>query len=272
MPKILIIALCIFLAPNLAISQESFPSIAPQHQPEIELIVIDPGIGGGNFGAAACDIDVSATDINLQISKQVAERIEKDLRLEVVLTRDDDTDRSLEERASIANAKQADLFISISVNASENPSASGIEGFYLNLTTDTKDIRGEVTENTKNSKDSDDMQSILLDLMQSSKLQESEILAKNIQNTLFRQMSEKHSTVIDRGIKQAPFYLLMATQMPAVAIYPGFLTNPHECKLLASSDYQKQISIGIVAGLQSFMDERRTQPNNVADPKSRSAN
>ena len=271
MPKIFVTLLCIFLAPHLAISQESFPSIASQYQPEIKLIVIDPGLGGGKFGAAACDSEVSASDINLQISKQVAERLE-DLNLKVVLTRDDDTDPSLEQRASIANANQADLFISISVNTSEKPSASGIESFYLNLTTDTEAIQGEATKNTDKSKDTDDMLSIFLDLMQSSKLQESEILAKNIQNELFRQMSEKHSTVIDRGIKQAPFYLLMATQMPAVAIYPGFLTNPHECKLLASSDYQKQISIGIVTGLQSFINERRTQPINVADPKNRSAN
>lgn len=102
-------------------------------------------------------------------------------------------------------------------------------------------------------------------------MQESKVLANNVQGHLYRQVMMKHTTVRNRGIKQAPFYVLLGAQMPAVMIQTGFITNNSECKLLSSDKYQEEISIGIVVGLRAFIEERRTQPVNPADPKNRSA-
>jgi len=272
MLRIIITIICICLAPNLCNSQENSKSIDRTSQPEIDVIVIDPGFGGNESGPVGCNANAIAKNINLQISKRVSERIKKELGYKVILTREIDGDMTLEERTAIANTNNADLFISIHLNASENPLASGIETFYLNLSSDNEAIKIAAQENASSPKNVANLQSILSDLMQNTKLQGLKLLAENIQENLYMQTTLEYPAVKTRGIKQAPLYVLLTSQMPAVVIYPGFITNTDECRLLVSETYQEKISIGIVAGIRDYLNESRTQPVNVADPKSRSAN
>jgi N-acetylmuramoyl-L-alanine amidase len=242
-------------------------SIAHSLQTKVKLIAIDPGFGGDKTGPSGYCDNVFAKNINLQIAKKVAERIKNNLKIDVILTRVDDSNISLEERASIANTENADLLLSIQVNGSSYPSASGIETYILNLLTSPDVIRSASSKIAQNSNNISEMDSIIQDLMQNSKVNESNNLAINIQKFLIKQLKENDINTRNRGIKHAPFYILLAAQMPAIIVQPGFITNPDECKLLRTYEYQNEISTGIVNGLRAFINERSTQPVNSADPK-----
>ncbi len=260
MLRLTISIICICLAPILCNSQENNKFIRPVPQHEIEVIAIDPGFGGNESGPVGCDASAIAKNINLQIAKRVADRIRKEFGHKVILTREIDASLTPEERTTIANTNNADLYISIHVNASENFSASGIETFCLNLTPDKDAIKIAAQENATSTKNIADLQSILTDLMHNAELHESKLLAKTIQENIYRQAKLVYPSLKNRGVKQAPLYVLLASQMPAVVIYTGFITNENECKLLVSQKYQELISIGIVEGIRTFINERRTQP------------
>ena len=144
---------------------------------------------------------------------------------------------------------------------------SGIETFLLNLAPDPDAIRITVVDNALNPKDIADMHSILSDLMQNSSVYESELLAKEVHRNLYGSLERKHKNVNNRGVKQAPFYILLGAEMPSIVVEVGFITNPNECKLLSSDEYQDDISIGILEGIKNFIEVKRTQPVNSADPK-----
>jgi len=240
--------------------------IADSLQTKVRLIAIDPGFGGNRSGPAGCDNKIYAKDVNLQIAEKVAERIKKDLGINVLLTRDDDVDVSLEERCNFANTNKADIFISISTNGTENPAASGIETYFLNLKSDSGSIRIAATENSRSEKNAAELEAVLTDLLQNTKENESDLLANSVQSHLCDKLKEKNKKIKDRGTKKAPFYVLLGAEMPAIVVNPGFITNPTECKLLSSREYQDDISIGIVNGIRAFMLERTTQP--VTSPES----
>ena len=246
-------------------------SIVRKLQAQIDLIVIDPGFGGNQTGPSGCDGVVFAKDINLQISKKLAEGIKNSLNINALLTRESDAALSLEARATFANVNEADLLISIHTNGSDNSSVSGIETFLLNLAPDPDAIRITVVDNALNPKDIADMHSILSDLMQNSSVYESELLAKEVHRNLYGSLERKHKNVNNRGVKQAPFYILLGAEMPSIVVEVGFITNPNECKLLSSDEYQDDISIGILEGIKNFIEVKRTQPVNSADPKGRAA-
>ncbi len=271
MVKPILIFISILLIPIWCNASDLSQSIAYSLQTKIELIAIDPGFGGEKNGPYGCGENVFAKIINLQIAKKLAERIKNDLKIDVILTRGNDTNISLEKRATIVNTENADLLVSIQTNGSKYPSASGVETYILNIVTDSEVIRIASSANAQNSKDIAEMDSILQDLWQNSKVNESNILAKNVHKYLINQLKENDITIRNRGIKQAPFYILLATQMPTIIVQPGFITNPEECKLLRSDQYQNEISIGIVKGIRSYIREMLTQPVNSADPKGRAA-
>ena len=246
-------------------------SIAYALQTKIRLIAIDPGFGGKNTGPSGCDKTVFAKTINLQIANKVAKRIKDELEINVILTRSTDKDVSLEVRTNIANTNNADLLISIHTNGSECSSASGIETYTLNLSTDDEVIKMAAIANETNPKNIAELDSIIQDLTQNSKIRESDLLAKNVQKCLINQLGVINTNLKNRGVKQAPFYILLGADMPAIIIQAGFITNPAECKLLESDEYQEEISTGIVKGISAFIKERFTQPENSANPRGRAA-
>jgi N-acetylmuramoyl-L-alanine amidase len=271
MLKAIITILSTMFIPYICNAADITPSIVHALQTKIGLIAIDPGFGGNITGPSGCDNEVFAKTINLQIAKKVATKIEEDLRIDVMLTRNSDEYISLEERTSLANTKNADLLISIHTNGSEYASVSGIETFILNLAIDDEVITIAASKNTKDPKNIAELDSILQELMQYSNVTYSDLLARNVHNHMFEHLREKNENLLNRGIKQAPFYILLGSVMPSIIIETGFITNPEECKLLSSEDYQEDISIGIVEGVRAYINEILTQPVNSADPKCRAA-
>ncbi len=183
----------------------------------VRRIVIDPGHGGKDPGAIGYNKRIREKNVVLSISKRLAKKIRRRLGCEVIMTRNSDRFLALEERTAIANTKNADLFISIHTNAHKNRRAYGIETYFLNLATDEDAIRVAARENATSRKNISDLETILSDLMQNAKINESSRLAAHVQRALYGNMKKRYSKVKNKGVKQAPFYVLIGAQMPAIA-------------------------------------------------------
>ena len=232
-------------------------SIARQLALGVHRIIIDPGHGGKDYGAPGYFKGVHEKTVVLQIAKRLAEKIKRDLGCDAFLTRSSDKYLALEERTAIANTKRADLFISIHANASRNKRASGIETYFLNLTTDDESISVAARENATSEKNISELQTILNDLMRNAKINESSRLAASVQRSLFKSISKKYNRVRNKGVKRAPFYVLIGAHMPAILIETSFISNKTECRRLTDKKYQETLCDGIVNGIREYMEEIR---------------
>jgi N-acetylmuramoyl-L-alanine amidase len=231
-------------------------ALAKQLALGVSRIIIDAGHGGHDYGAPGYLKGVHEKDVVLQISRRLAKKIRKELKYEVYLTRNSDKFLTLEERTAIANTKNADLFISIHTNSHRNRRAFGIETYFLNLATDDDAIRVAAMENATSTKNISDLQTILSDLMQNAKINESSRLAGYIQSSMVRHLrSKRYSRIKDKGVKQAPFYVLLGAQMPAVLVETSFISNPRECKRLINPQYQERLCEAIVQGIRTYIKE-----------------
>jgi len=231
-------------------------ALAKQLALGVNRIVIDPGHGGRDFGASGYLKGVYEKDVVLKIAKELAKKIRKELQCEVFLTRTRDRYLTLEERTAIANTKNADLFISIHTNAARSRRAFGIETYFLNLATDDESILVAARENATSTKNISDLQTILSDLMQNAKINESSRLAGHVQTALCNCLKKnKYSRINNKGVKQAPFYVLLGAQMPAILIETSFISNPKECKRLINSKYQERLCEAIVDGIKKYIKE-----------------
>jgi N-acetylmuramoyl-L-alanine amidase len=230
-------------------------ALAKQLALGVKTIVIDPGHGGRDYGAPGYYKGVHEKRIVLDISKKLKRRIEQELNCKVYLTRSTDRYLSLEERTAIANTKNADLFISIHTNSAEDRRAYGIETYFLNLATDDEAIRVAALENQTSTKNISDLETILNDLMQNAKIHESKGLATSVQTYLNSHMRKSYNRIKNKGVKQAPFYVLLGAQMPAILVETSFISNPRECKRLTTEQYQNHLSEGILKGIQKYIKE-----------------
>ena len=221
----------------------------------VRRIVVDPGHGGKDYGAPGYIKGVHEKDVALQIAKRLAMEIRSKLKCDVVLTRDKDEYLSLEERTAIANTQNADLFISIHTNATADRRAYGIETFILNLATDDEAIRVAARENATSTNNISDLDSILKDLMQNAKVNESTRLASYVQQDILKSLKHKYSSIRSNGVKQAPFYVLLGAQMPSILVETSFISHPRECKRLTNRHYQEQLVHGIVQGVKQYIEE-----------------
>ena len=221
----------------------------------VRRVVIDPGHGGKDPGAPGYVKGVQEKDVTLKMARLLAKRLEKELKCEVLLTRNSDKTLSLEERTALANTKNADLFISIHANAHKNKDVYGIETYYLNLATDDESIRVAARENATSEKNISDLHSILSDLMQNAKINESSRLAAYVQSAMVDNMKSRHSRIRNNGVKKAPFYVLLGAQMPAVLVETAFISNQRECNRLTDSKYQQDICNAIVEGVRNYIKE-----------------
>jgi N-acetylmuramoyl-L-alanine amidase len=229
-------------------------SLAKQLALGVRRIVIDPGHGGKDYGAPGYYKGVHEKNVVLAIANRLANKIRKELKLEVILTRKGDRFLTLEERTAFANTKNADLFISIHTNASRDRRAYGIETYFLNLATDEEAIRVAAMENATSTKNISDLQKILYDLMQNAKINESSRLAGYVQSAMIGHLKNKrYSRVKSKGVKQAPFYVLLGAQMPSILIETAFISNPRECKRLTNPRFQERLSEGIIQGIRSYI-------------------
>jgi N-acetylmuramoyl-L-alanine amidase len=221
----------------------------------VSRIVIDAGHGGKDPGARGYYRGAREKDITLSIAKKLAKKVKARLGCEVILTRDKDQFLTLEERTALANTENADLFVSIHVNAHRNKNAYGTETYLLNLATDEESIRVAAMENATSTKNISDLQTILMELMQNAKINESSRLAGYVQSHMVGHLRKKYSQVKDKGVKQAPFYVLLGAQMPAILVETAFISNPRECKRLMDPNYQDRLCDGIVRGIEKYIQE-----------------
>ncbi len=230
-------------------------ALAKQLALGVRRIVIDPGHGGKDFGAPGHVKGVHEKDITLQISRRLAKKIEKDLGCEVILTRNSDRYLTLEERTAIANTKNADLFISIHTNAAKSSNANGIETYFLNLATDDDAILVAARENATSTKNISDLQSILNDLMFNAKVNESSRMAGHVHESVISRMRSVYPDIRNKGVKQAPFYVLLGAQMPSILVETSFISNPKECRRLTNAKYQDHLCEGIFKGVRKYIIE-----------------
>ena len=217
----------------------------------IRKIVLDPGHGGKDPGAIGSG-GLAEKDLVLAIAKKAAVKLKKEMGFDVVLTRSDDRYVALEDRTSFANAQDADLFISLHMNASHNLEARGIETYYLDNTNDEGSIRLAARENSTSRKSVSDLQFILSDMLQNMKLEDSVSLAHRLQSALVSGMSRKLTDVRDLGVKKALFYVLVGARMPSVLVEMFFITNKIEGPAMSQESYQDAMVDALVEGIAKY--------------------
>ncbi len=222
----------------------------------VHRIVIDPGHGGKDPGAVG--FGLKEKDIVLNVAKKIKKTLEDKNGYKVFLTRDGDVSLSLEERTAIANTKEADLFLSIHVNAHPVTTIRGVETFYLNLATHSEAMRVAALENATSTHNMSEMQDILSELMQNEKINESSQLAEFVQRNMVNGLKKENFYVKDLGVKQAPFYVLIGAAMPAILAELSFITNPEDAQLMKSEKYLQTLADHIVAGVLSYADNQKT--------------
>jgi N-acetylmuramoyl-L-alanine amidase len=226
--------------------------LAAQLGLRVRTVVLDPGHGGKDPGASSNK--VLEKNITLQLAKLVQAKLRRYLPdCKVLLTRSKDVFIPLEERTAFANTKEADLFVSIHVNAAPSDKLNGIETYFLNLATDEESMRVAARENATTQRSLNDLQAILNDLMLNSKINESNRLARMVQKEMLTSVRSKYK-VTDLKVKQAPFYVLIGARMPAVLCEVGFVTNSNERSRLSSEAYLNLLADGIAKGIVKYND------------------
>ncbi len=226
------------------------PSIQkPQQSPTI---VIDAGHGGKDPGALGLK-GIREKDVVLKVARDVGGRLQR-AGYRVVYTRTDDRFLKLEERTIVANRENADLFVSIHANSAPNPKAFGIETYRLARATDKDSAAVAARENSMTgSSDGDLLDDLLTALKLTNKANESTPLAQYVQKSIVNRLSPHWNPFRSIGVKGAPFYVLVGTEMPAILIEIGFVTNPVEAQRLRNDRYLGQLAEGITSGIQEFL-------------------
>ena len=228
-------------------------SLARQLGLSVKRIVIDPGHGGKDPGCVFKG-GIREKDIVLKLAKILALKIEEELGCEAVLTRMDDVFLPLERRTAFANMKKGDLFVSLHINAHRQSDIQGLETYFLNMATDERAVLVAARENSTSEKNISDLQTILNDLMLNTKISESSKLAHEVQNGMVGRLRKSYSAIKSLGVKQAPFYVLIGAEMPAILVETGFITNPSERKRLLSAQYLQRLADGIVGGMKAYIE------------------
>jgi len=172
--------------------------------------------------------------------------------VDVVLTRTDDRFIALEDRTAIANAQDADLFISLHMNASPNGDARGVETYYLDNTTDEASIRLAARENATSRKNVSDLQFILSDMTQNMKLEDSVTLAHHLQNALVGSAGNQLREIKDLGVKKALFHVLVGARMPSVLVEMFFITNRDEARAMSHDRFQNSVVDSLYDGIHQY--------------------
>lgn len=228
----------------------------PQHSPGIRTIVIDPGHGGKEVGAVGPD-GMLEKDITLQLCQKLAAKLAEKTGARVVLTREDDSVVSLDQRTSIANQYNADLFLSVHMNAAVVKDAKGSETYFLSLeASDELARKAADLENaaTGGSSRDADLKLILWDLAQQTYMGESSRFAQTIQEEM-----NAATGVANRGVKQAPFKVLVGATMPAALVEVGFITNPEEEAKLKSAEFQGTMIEALTRAVLRYKSDYETR-------------
>jgi len=225
-------------------------SLAQQLGLEARRVVIDPGHGGHDPGTMGKK-GLREKDLVLDISRRVSKLLVAE-GFEVLMTRNKDVFIPLEERTAIANSNGADLFVSIHVNASRSSRPRGVETYYLNLATTPDAAEVAARENASTTRRLSELNELLQKVMNNSKIEESRELASHVQTQMARGLFKSTRDSRNRGVKTAPFYVLLGAQIPSVLIEVAYLSNRQDEQLLKDAAYRNQIAQSIAQGIRSY--------------------
>src|SRR6266478_6525476 len=230
---------------------------------KISRIVIDPGHGGhdtGTIGPTGLMEKDLCLDVALRLGKIIQQRLPG---AEVVYTRSDDTFIPLEERTRVANESKADLFISIHANSSHDHAARGIETYYLNLKGSPDAMEVASRENATAQQSIHDLEDIVKKIARSEKIDESREFAADIQESLAKRIQKLNKTVKDRGVRKAPFVVLVGADMPSILTEISFLSNPADERLLKNPEHRQRVAEGLYQGVANYLQSLNSMTLNV---------
>ena len=221
--------------------------------PLAPIIFIDPGHGGHDPGAIGPS-GLAEKTVALDVAKELRQFIQQEMpQYRVVLTREHDVFVPLAERARMANAQQARVFISIHTNSSPRREASGVETWYLSFAASARAKKIAARENMMSEQQLSTLELILRDMHETDRINQSAVLALSTQQALAEYLAAHYAGVIRRGVEGAPFAVLHRTMMPSVLVETGFISNPHEEARLRTQPYQRALAQGILRGLRQFL-------------------
>jgi len=216
-------------------------------------VAIDPGHGGKDIGTHGPS-GLNEKDVVLDVARRLGSLIEDRLGSEVVYTRSDDTFIPLEERTRIANDRKADLFLSIHANSSPFRTAAGVEMYYLNFTTSKAALDVAARENAGSGRSIYDLKELLAKIALKDKIDESREFALRLQTSLSTLETKGNTAAKNRGLKKAPFIVLIGASMPSVLAEIGFLTNSGDETMLRKSEHRQKIAEALYKGVANYAD------------------
>jgi N-acetylmuramoyl-L-alanine amidase len=228
---------------------------------KIGRIVIDAGHGGHDSGTLGAD-GIEEKDVVLDVALRLGKLLHDRLGAEVVYTRDDDTFVPLETRTAIANKAQADLFISVHANSSSDPSVKGVEVYYLNFTSDPEAMKVAGRENAVSTESVHELSDLVKKIALKDKIDESKELAADVDASLYAGLRKGNSELRNRGVKKAPFVVLIGANMPSILAEISFVTNPDTAEKLETPEYRERVAESLYKGVAVY-----AQGINGAKPK-----
>lgn len=234
----------------------------------VRRIVIDAGHGGHDSGTLGPD-GVDEKNVALDVALRLGHLLHQRLGADVIYTRTTDKFVPLEERTAIANRAHADLFISIHANSSSDPQVRGVETYYLNFTSSPDAVAVAARENAASNHSVYELSDLVRKIALSDKIDESRVLAQDVQQSLYGGLEAGNAGLKDRGVKQAPFVVLIGAHMPSILAEISFLTNPEDAFEMSQPAYQKRIAESLYRGVARYvqgMDVSSVRVANTASP------
>ena len=234
---------------------------------KIGRIVIDAGHGGHDTGTIG-PTGLMEKDLCLDVALRLGKLIQQKLPgAEIVYTRSDDTFIPLEERTRIANEAKADLFISIHANSSPDHGARGIETYYLNLKGSPDAMAVAARENAASQEGIHDLEDVVKKIARTEKIDESKEFAEDVQDSLSKRIQKSAKPVKNRGVRKAPFVVLIGADMPSILTEISFLSNPSDEQLLKKPEHRQRVAEGLYSGVSAYLQSLNSvAANRTAKP------
>jgi N-acetylmuramoyl-L-alanine amidase len=229
---------------------------------KIGKIVIDAGHGGHDTGTVGRN-GLMEKDLCLDVALRLGKMIESKLPgAEIVYTRSDDTFVPLEERTAMANDAKADLFISIHANSSPDSSARGVETYYLNFSPSPEAMEVAARENATAQNNVHDLESMIQRIARNEKIEESRELAADIQDSLTKRLQRVNHNIKNRGVRKAPFVVLIGANMPSILAEISFISNPSDESSLTKPDGRERVAEGLYKGVETYLQATNSISSN----------
>ncbi len=218
---------------------------------KINRIVIDAGHGGHDSGTLGVG-GIEEKDVVLDVALRLGKLLHDRLGAEIIYTRSDDTFIPLETRTAIANKAQADLFISIHANSSQDPTARGVETYYLNFTSDPAALDVAARENAVGGQSIHQLSDLVKKITLKDKIDESREFASDVEGSLYAGLARGNDGLKNRGVKKAPFVVLIGANMPSILAEISFVTNPRDAEELRQPEYRERVAESLFNGVAKY--------------------